>query len=77
MADALSPAAALHASWCCIGKRIRGTLCWKFFPIDRDAVCHTQIGAALVLGTLVAIMVVDKAGRRKLLIFGGMQMVPD
>ena len=33
-----------------------------------------QIGAAMVLGTLVAIIIVDRSGRRTLLIAGGVQM---
>ena len=33
-----------------------------------------QIGAAMVLGTLVAIIIVDRSGRRTLLIAGGIQM---
>ena len=33
-----------------------------------------QIGAAMVIGTLVAILIVDRAGRRQLLIVGGIQM---
>ena len=33
-----------------------------------------QIGAAMVLGTLVAILIVDRSGRRTLLIAGGIQM---
>ncbi len=33
-----------------------------------------QIGACMVLGTVVAILIVDRAGRRQLLIIGGIQM---
>ena len=33
-----------------------------------------QIGAAMVAGTMVAIIIVDRSGRRKLLIAGGIQM---
>ena len=33
-----------------------------------------QIGACMVLGTVVAILIVDRAGRRQLLMIGGIQM---
>ncbi len=38
----------------------------RLFPV--------QIGACMVLGTVVAILIVDRAGRRQLLIIGGVQM---
>lgn len=33
-----------------------------------------QVGVAMVLGTLIAIMAVDRAGRRQLLLTGGIGM---